>query len=71
MECKQLMLKTLSLAQVKSVSLCFNMLESELPHCKQVYEQCKSSLLPGDVAVGALLMGDLCEGHGSSLYSVA
>lgn len=35
--------------------------------CKQVYER----PLPGDVAVGALLMGDFCEGCGSSLYSVA
>lgn len=30
-----------------------------------------SSLLPGDEAAGAPLMGDWLEGHGSSLYSVA
>lgn len=31
----------------------------------------KTLLLPGDVAVSTLLMGDLCEGRGSSLFSAA
>lgn len=65
--------KTSEVSQILRTSqLRFNTFDGvERPTCEQVCEQRLSLLLPGDEAAGAPLMGDLLEGHGSSLYSVA